>query len=53
MIVAMSSEIVDRLQAAAHAFNEGDVEPFVALLDDDVDWRGVSHGHLWWRRTPS
>jgi ketosteroid isomerase-like protein len=40
------------LQQSAVAYNRGDVGPFVALLDDDVDWRGVTRGHLWWKRTP-
>src|SRR4051794_41501388 len=33
--------------------NRGDVEPAVALLDPDVDWRGRAQGHLWWRHAPS
>jgi hypothetical protein len=45
--------VIDRLRAAAAALNEGDVEPFVALLDDDLDWRGITRGRLWWRHTPS
>ena len=45
--------MIDRLRAAAAAFNEGDIEPFVLLLDEDLDWRGITRGHLWWRHTPS
>lgn len=33
--------------------NRGDVEPVVSLLDPDVDWRGATRGHLWWKHTPS
>ena len=46
-------EILPGLSAALQAMNRGDVEPAVALLDPDVDWRGRSQGHLWWRHTPS
>jgi ketosteroid isomerase-like protein len=43
---------VERLQAAAEAYNRGDVEPLVALLDEDVDWRAPRRGFLWRRYTP-
>jgi len=43
---------VERLERAAGAYNQGDLEPLVALLDDDVDWRGHTRGHLWWKHTP-
>lgn len=23
------------------------------MLAEDAEWRGVAHGHLWWKRTPS
>jgi ketosteroid isomerase-like protein len=42
-----------RVQAAYQAAVAGDVEPLVAMLGPDLEWRGVTHGHLWWRRTPS
>jgi ketosteroid isomerase-like protein len=45
--------VIDQLRAAADAFNRGDPEPFAALFADDAEWRGVSYGHLWWKRTPS
>jgi ketosteroid isomerase-like protein len=44
--------VIDRLRAAAAALNERDPEPFARLMADDSEWRGVSRGHLWWRRTP-
>jgi len=44
--------VIDQLRAAAEALNRGDAEPFVALLADDAEWRGVAHGLLWRRRTP-
>ena len=47
------NEILPGLAVALAAMNRGDVEPAVALLDPDVDWRGRARGHLWWRQTPS
>ena len=26
---------------------------FADLIADECEWRGVPHGHLWWKRTPS
>jgi ketosteroid isomerase-like protein len=46
-------EILPGLNAALEAMNRGNVEPAVALLHPDVEWRGRSSGHLWWRQTPS
>ena len=48
----MPSENVERLRVAADAYSRGDLEPLVGLLDEDVDWRGPAHGHLWWKRMP-
>lgn len=45
--------VIDHLQAAADALNRGDPEPFAALFAEDAEWRGLTHGHLWWKRTPS
>lgn len=39
--------------AAYGAAVSGNVEPLVSLLDPAVEWRGVTRGLLWWRRTPS
>jgi hypothetical protein len=46
-------DILPGLSEALEAMNRGDVEPAVALLDPDVDWRGRPQGHLWWRHAPS
>ena len=46
-------DILPGLSDALAAMNRGDVEPAVALLDPDVDWRARPQGHLWWRHTPS
>jgi ketosteroid isomerase-like protein len=48
----MASINVERLEQAAEAYNHGNVEPLVALLDADVDWRAYSRGLLWRRHTP-
>jgi ketosteroid isomerase-like protein len=48
----MTPADVKRLEAAAGAYNRGDVEPLVALFDEDLDWRGTTRGFLWWRHTP-
>jgi len=45
--------IVEQLRTAADALNDGDPEPFAALMAEDSEWRGVAHGHLWWKHTPS
>jgi hypothetical protein len=45
--------MIDRLREAADALDAGDPGPLVALMDDDVDWRGVSRGLLWWKHAPS
>ena len=49
---SVASSNVERLQVAAEAYNRGDVEPLVALLDKDVDWRAPTRGFLWSRHTP-
>jgi ketosteroid isomerase-like protein len=49
----MASELSERLREASSAFNEGDTTPLVALLHDDLEWRGAPRGHLWWKRTPA
>ena len=33
--------------------NRGDPEPFASLMADDLEWRGVPDGHLWWKFTPA
>jgi ketosteroid isomerase-like protein len=45
--------VIDQLRVAAEALNQGDPEPFAALIADENEWRGVSRGHLWWKQTPS
>ena len=45
--------MIDTLRAAVDALNDGDAEPFLALVDEDCEWRGISRGHLWWKHVPS
>jgi ketosteroid isomerase-like protein len=53
MTAMNDSDLLPGIDAALEAMNRGDVEPAVALLDPDVDWRGRTRGHLWWRHEPS
>lgn len=45
--------VLDELRAAVDELNDGNVEPFVALISADSEWRGITSGHLWWKRVPS
>jgi ketosteroid isomerase-like protein len=45
--------VIEQLRAATDALNEGDPAPFAALLAEDSEWRGVAHGHLWWKQVPA
>ena len=45
--------VIDQLRAAADALTRGDPGPFAELIADECEWRGVPHGHLWWKRTPA
>ena len=45
--------VIEELRAAVDALNSGDVEPFVGLLDENSEWRGITSGHLWWKHAPS
>jgi ketosteroid isomerase-like protein len=45
--------MIEELRAAADALNEGNPEPFAALMADDSEWRGIAHGHLWWKHRPA
>jgi ketosteroid isomerase-like protein len=45
--------MLDELRSAVDALNEGNAEPFLALIDRDSEWRGITRGHLWWKHAPS
>ena len=47
------TDLPTELQAALDALNDGDVEPTVALMGQELEWRGLRRGHLWWAHTPS
>jgi hypothetical protein len=49
----MDEELIERLRSAADALGRGDPGPFAAMLADDAEWRGITHGHLWWKHAPS
>ncbi len=49
----MGGDLPPSLQGALDGLNRGDVEPTVALMDGQLEWRGVRRGHLWWAHTPS
>jgi len=42
-----------QLRHALDSFEQGDFEPFMALLEKGVRWDGWQRGHLWWKRTPT
>ena len=44
--------MIEKLRAAAVALDRGDPEPLIALIADDMEWRGRSSGKLWWKKTP-
>ena len=53
-VVAGHTEfVIDKLRAAAQALSEGDPDPLASLFAEAAEWRGLSSGHLWWKRTPS
>jgi ketosteroid isomerase-like protein len=45
--------VIEELRAAAEALDRGDPVPFASLFAEDAEWRGVPHGHLWWKHAPS
>jgi ketosteroid isomerase-like protein len=45
--------VIDQLRTAVEALNDGDPGPYASLFAEDSEWRGVSHGMLWWKRTPA
>lgn len=51
--MAVPDAMIERLREAADALAAGDPEPFASLFADEAEWRGVPHGMLWWKETPS
>jgi len=46
----LGSRSVDLIRQAYEALGRGDEGPFLSLLDDHVEWRGVAHGFGFRRR---
>ena len=42
-----------QIQAAYDAAIGGDLDPLVGLFDPELEWRGLEHGRLWWKRAPA
>ena len=53
MLEVYDQAMLDELRAAVDALNDGNPEPFVALIDEGCEWRGIARGHLWWKHAPS
>jgi hypothetical protein len=49
----MEPAAADPIQGAYDAAVGGNLEPLVALLSADLEWRGLERGHWVWRRAPS
>ena len=49
----MASLGSDVLQRAFDQAIAGDLGSLVALFHEDLDWRGLERGHLWWRSAPA
>jgi ketosteroid isomerase-like protein len=51
--VVTIAAVIDELRVAVEALSQGDLEPFVALIDENSEWRGIASGRLWWKQQPS
>ena len=49
----MADANVELLSNGFSAAVRGDIEPLVALFDDNMQWRGIERGVLWWRHAPA
>jgi hypothetical protein len=45
--------VIDAIRHAYEALGQGELEPLVALMDDDVEWSGTRSGVRFWRPPPS
>ena len=43
----------DSIRSAYEALVEGDPEPLVALMREDMEWRGRKHSWRFWKAAPS
>jgi hypothetical protein len=44
---------IDAVRSAYEALGEGDVEPLVALIHPEMEWRGRRSWRAFWRPPPS
>ncbi len=51
-VESMDQADIERLETAVEALNERELDPFVALMTDDMVWTAQPHRWLWWRQTP-
>ena len=47
------AQATELIRDAYEALGQGELEPLVALMDDDVEWRGRRSGIRFWRPPPS
>ena len=48
-----AASVIDVIRKAYEALGQGELEPLVALMDDDVEWSGRRSGVRFWRPPPS
>ncbi|MFN2471321.1 MAG: hypothetical protein ABR583_10125 [Gaiellaceae bacterium] len=44
---------IEPIRAAYDALGDGDVDPLVSLMDEEMEWRGRRRGFRFWRPPPS
>ena len=49
----MAATDVELVRNGFSAAARGDIEPLVALFDENMQWRGIERGVLWWRHSPA
>jgi hypothetical protein len=52
ILVRVARSNADLAREAWAALRRGDVEQAVSFMHEDIDWRGVRRGHLWWAHRP-
>lgn len=48
-----AAPLIDVIRKAYEALGQGELEPLVGLMDDDVEWSGKRSGVRFWRPPPS
>jgi len=49
----LSASVIEVIRDAYEALGQGELEPLVALMDAEVEWRGRRSGVRFWRPPPS